>query len=102
MAKHRCDVTGCSQSRSRWQRVCTRCFTVLPRQPVLALIAAYRLGDRPTWRALQKKTGRLLENHLACKTRLLSQRAGRLDRTMPHVSAQQAFRNHQRLLGEQD
>lgn len=102
MAKHCCDVAGCGRSRPRYQRVCGRCFTVLPRQPVLALIAAYRLGDRPIWRALQKKTGRLLENHLACKTRLLSQRAGRFDRTMPHVTAQQAFLNHQRLLGEQD
>lgn len=102
MAKHNCDVAGCAQSRSRWQRVCARCFTVLPRGAVADLIMAYRRGDRPAWRAMQKQTGRLLENHLACKTRLLSQRAGRLDRTMPHVTAQQAFRNHQRLLGEQD
>ena len=102
MAKHNCDVAGCGQLRSRRQRVCARCFTVLPRTPVLDLIAAYRRGDRPAWRALRKQTGRLLENHLACKARLLSQRAGRFDRTMPHITAQQAYRNHQRLLGEQD
>ncbi len=102
MAKNKCDVAGCTQSRSPWQRVCAQCFTGSPRRVVADLIMAYRRGDRPAWRAMQKATGRLLENHLACKTRLLSQRAGRFDRTMPHVTAQQAFRNHQRLLGEQD
>jgi hypothetical protein len=100
MAKHRCDVGGCTRDRARWQRVCTRCFAVVPRRTILALIAAYRTGDRPAWRALQKESGRLLADSLACESRRLTARAARIG--LPHVSAQQAFQNHQRLLGEQD
>lgn len=102
MAKHRCDVTGCTRNRFRWQRVCSRCFAVLPRRMTLALIAAYRSGDRPAWRALQKESGRLLADNLASESRRLSARANRLGRGFPPVTAQQAFANHQRLLGEQD
>ncbi|MGE4324196.1 MAG: hypothetical protein AB7E60_14365 [Sphingobium sp.] len=98
MAKGRCDVDGCTRHRHRWQRICTRCFTVLPRRTSLALIAAYRSGDRATWRALRKEGGRQLANNLAAESRRLLSRAGRLGA----VSPQQAFRNHQRLLGEQD
>lgn len=90
MAKHRCDVAGCTRDRFRWQRICSRCFAVLPRRMTLALLAAYRSGDRPAWRALRKESGRL------------SARANRLGRGFPPVTAQQAFANHQRLLGEQD
>ncbi|WP_313800947.1 hypothetical protein [Sphingobium sp.] len=102
MAKHRCDVAGCTRNRSRWQRVCARCFAVLPRRTSLALISAYRSGDRTAWRALRKESGHQLADNLASETRRLLARAGRSGRTLPPVSSQQAFQNHQRLLGEQD
>lgn len=102
MAKHRCDVGGCTRDRARWQRVCARCFAVIPRRIILALITAYRTGDRPAWRALQKESGRLLADSLACESRRLTARAARVANRLPPVSAQQAFKNHQRLLGEQD
>ena len=98
MAKHCCDVDGCSRTRARWQRICERCYAFLPRRTSLALVAAYRAGDRPTWRARSKEAGQLLTNHLAVKTRRMP---GRI-RPPPHVTAQQAFANTQRLLGEQD
>ncbi|MGW8201930.1 hypothetical protein ACWGM0_05195 [Sphingomonas bisphenolicum] len=102
MAKHRCDVAGCNRNRFRFQRVCTRCFAVLPRRTVLALIAAYRSGERATWRALQKESGRILTDKLASETRRLVARADRLARATPPVTSQQAYQIHQRLLGEQD
>ncbi|MGE4324127.1 MAG: hypothetical protein AB7E60_14015 [Sphingobium sp.] len=98
MARARCDVDGCTRHRFRWQRICARCFAVLPRRISLALITAHRAGDRPTWRALRKESGRLLTNSIAADSHRLLARASRLGA----VSPQQAFRNHQRLLGERD
>lgn len=102
MAKHRCDVVGCNRNRFRFQRVCTRCFAVVPRRLIMALIAAYRSGDRKTWRTLQKESGCILADHVSCESRRLLARADRLARACPPITAQQAYQNHQRLLGEQD
>lgn len=99
MARPRCDVAGCTRSRHRWQRVCERCFAVLPRRLCLTLIMAWRLGDKPAWRAIGREAGRILTDKLASESRRLSARA---TRHAPRISAQQAFHNHQRLLGEQD
>lgn len=99
MAKPRCDVAGCTRTRQRWQRVCERCFALLPRRACLSLIMAYRLGDKPAWRALKRETGNVLAGKIAAENRRLPNRAVR---HAPRISAQQAFHNHQRLLGEQD
>lgn len=102
MAKHLCDVAVCTGKRLRWQRICTRCYNILPRHTAKALIAAYRAADKPTWRTLCKESGRILADHLAAQTRRAAARDARLGRTFPPITAQQAFANTQRLLGEQD
>lgn len=102
MAKHACDVSGCNRTRFRWQRICNRCYAILPRRISFALINAWHGKDRTVWRAMKKEAGRLLVDNLASETRRLTGRQSRLARSMPAITAQQAFQNNQRLLGEHD
>lgn len=98
VARHLCDIAGCNRPRQRWQRVCSRCFAVLPHRVSIGVVNAWRSGDRPLWRALKKDGGQMLADHLAAEHRRFAKRAARLGAVTP----QQAFHNHQRLLGEQD
>lgn len=86
MASHRCDLPGCTRIRARWQRLCSPCFEALPRELRNRIITARRLGHMSDWRGACKRAAQ----HLA-RTRPITR-----------VTAQQAFENQQRLLGEQD
>jgi len=39
---HRCDVPGCERPRKRWQRLCERCFSTLPRDIRAGILEAYQ------------------------------------------------------------
>ncbi|MFA6125049.1 MAG: hypothetical protein WCS75_01385 [Sphingomonas sp.] len=56
MAKrvHRCDVPGCGTERTRWQRLCTRCFTRLPGEMRTGIIDAHHQHRDADWRRLRK------------------------------------------------
>lgn len=60
--RHICDVPGCGLDRKRWQRLCPRCFSALPRHIRAPLIAAYHAGRKSDWRSLRRAAAELLNN----------------------------------------
>jgi hypothetical protein len=88
--QHLCDVPGCRRPRKRWQRLCSRCFDMLPwamRNGILANFAS----DKPAHRTWCKQAA----EHLAYV----------LDPTAtpaPKVDAQQAYQRTARMMGEHD
>lgn len=83
---HICDVPGCSNTRHRWQRLCSQCFAALP-HPI-------RVGIKNTFKAHASA-----EHRQYCK----SARAFLDERDRAREAAsQRAYHNTARLLGEHD
>ncbi|MFY9351656.1 MAG: hypothetical protein WBL20_19460 [Sphingobium sp.] len=75
--KHICDVKGCGRQRLRYQRLCPRCFSLLPGAISRALILAWRSGDRPAWRARCDEAGKLVGHREATSRHRLADRSRR-------------------------
>lgn len=96
---HLCDVPGCGRSRKRWQRLCDRCFPLLPGDIRTGLATAHRAQDKPRQRALRRQAGQFMAPlMIAAGLRF----AARVNHGRKPTSPQQAFTNAQRLLGEHD
>jgi hypothetical protein len=92
-----CDVPGCGHARRPGDRLCLRCVTRLPEEISVGIVAAH---DERRWldhAALKRRAARFLNlDTTDCPSSLaLPER-----RPLPTVSAQRAYENHARLLGE--
>lgn len=97
---HKCDVPNCTGTRSRFHRLCARCFTRLPGYIKVPLAAAKRERREADWRRLRREAGAFmnLPDPLAP---LKSHGAIDAQRVM-RVPPEAAFAATQRLLGERD
>lgn len=94
--RHVCDVPGCSHERKRWQRLCDGCYFALPGSVRTEIIDAHRQGRRKDWRRACRHAGELFAVPAAPTALLPARPPFRPSR----LTAEQAFENHQRLLGE--
>ena len=92
---HKCDVPNCTGTRSRWQRLCARCFTRLPGHIKVPLAAAQRERREADWRKLRREAGEFMNLPDPLAVAIDAQRVTR-------VPPEAAFAATQRLLGERD
>lgn len=83
---YRCDVPGCGNTRSRWQRLCTSCWGQLPHAIREAVTLNFRFGNKAEHRAACRRAG----EHIAATREAATTRS------------RQAFENTARLLGERE
>ena len=95
---HPCDVPGCTHTRRRWQRLCERCFAALPGDIRTAIREHRKAGRKAAWRAECKRAAEHLA-HLLTPSAHPDPVEGSKG---PRVTAQQAFEQQQRLLGQRD
>lgn len=88
-------MPNCTNSRSRWQRLCERCYTRLPRHISIGLKAAkaeHRNGD---WRRLRTEAGDFMK---LADPNITTIDAAAIQRITP----QRAYRLQQAMMGERD
>lgn len=97
---YKCDVPNCTGTRSRFHRLCARCFTRLPNHIKVPLTAAKRERREADWRKLRREAGDFmnLPDPLAPLNLGGAIEAQRVMRVPPEA----AYAATQRLLGECD
>lgn len=92
---HKCDVPRCTGTRSRFHRLCARCFTRLPNHIKIPLAAAKRERRESDWRKLRREAGEFMNLPDPLAVAIEAERVMR-------VPPEAAFAATQRLLGERD
>lgn len=93
--KARCDVPNCTNTRHRWQRLCSRCFDRLPRHISLGLKAAKAERREGDWRRLRTEAGDFMK---LADPIIVAIDAAAVQRITP----QRAYHLQQQMLGERD
>jgi len=89
---HTCDVPGCGGDRTRWQRLCDRCFAKLPGDLRVAIKEAKHQRRHSDWNRARKEAAKFLG--------LGDPMQQAVDMTLRRLPPEKVFEMNQRLMGE--